>query len=266
MRNRRDFLSALGLSAGALALGIPATAFARERWRRRRCVPVCPAPSPCPCIEAGRAEHFGACVLACPQYVDYQANGLYYYYCNCCNIPNQHPIVPSNDPALPTTSCLQPDDNCFDMSNRCASPGPAPASSGGDAEFCYWARRRGSDDLATPVFRDGIKPASGVDLDRELRGHAPGFRVSEPYYVNYTWHSVDHTVALYDLDDPTGRVRGLGIGQEVVRPLKPNPDGTPPDVHTRADVRVSGGADFPHYHRLIKKAAPARAFHVATGK
>jgi hypothetical protein len=152
------------------------------------------------------------------------------------------------------------------MVPRGATPGPTPTSTGGDAEFCYWARRNGTNDLATPVFRDGIKPASGVDLDRELRGHAPGFRVSEPYYVKYARRSVDHTVALYDLDDPTGRARGLGIGQEVVGPLKPKPDGTPPDVHTRADVRVSGVADFPHYHRLIKKAAPARAFHVATGK
>ncbi len=268
MRNRRDFLSALGLGAGALALGIPAAAFAGGRWRRRRCVPVCPAASPCPCAEASQAEPPpGQCFLACPQYLAFQSNGLYYYYCNCCNLPNDHPYVGSSDPALPQTSCAQPDENCFDMEHRGAPPGPAPTPSGGDAEFCYWAWRKGTSELATPVFRDGIsKPASGVDMDRELRGHAPGFRVSEPYYVKYTWNSVDHTVALYDLDDPTGRVRGLGIGQEVVRPLKPKADGRPAHVHSGADVRVSGAADFPHYNRLIKKAAPARAYHVATGK
>jgi hypothetical protein len=209
------------------------------------------------------------CNLACPQYIYTQGNGTYYYYCNCCNVAG-HPIVPCSNSSLPKTDCplsgQQPDPNCFDLSNP---PGKYPVRprsfAGGDCDFYYNAWHTGTNNIACRQYRDGIaRPARGDHLDEEIRDNNPlGLTISEPYYLSYTWQGVDHTVALYDFDDQNGVYRGLGIGQEVVSPLKPLSNGTQPTPHQVSEIFPPVPvANFPHYHQVTKHGS-ARVFHVA---
>ncbi len=266
MKSRRDFLAALGLSAGAL--GLPGTARA---WfgRRRRvyCAPAyCPQCAPENVSSEDRsvrnvasAEHSAGCELACPTYLYMVSNNIYYYYCQCCTIPDEHPIVPTATPVNAPLPVLCPDgNNCFEVAPH---PPDLPAATGPAAcPFVYYARYRDARGPVSTPYIDGIDAKDAQVLHNELVSGGPnaGLNVNSLAYVRYTdSKGVTRTVALYDLSRDNAPCP-LHVGQEITgAPVA----GLKPQVITGV-TEVSG---YPHYHR-VNRAGRGPVYHVAVKK
>jgi hypothetical protein len=239
MTNRRAFLAALGLSAGAFALGLPRVVSAARGRRGAR-----PEPAPLPCACGGGSDDDRGCILACPMYLYTQANGVYYYYCQCCNILTQHVIVPTGLPSVVGVPCA--DDSCFTLPG---GPGERRRTTVETCGFAYKAKRKDLTLTATP-YQNGIPSLKKHDeLEAEVRGTK--VQVDSIDYINYD----SRKVALYALSRLPPGTCPLFIGQETS-----TDNGNP---HNAAyTVNKNPDANFPHYHQ-VTHTATGNIFHVA---
>lgn len=254
MKSRRDFLAAAGLTAGAL--GLPGTA--RAWFGRRRRVSYSPASAaPCPCA-GGEGRHGEGCVFACPQYLYVISNGMYWYYCQCCTIPNDFPIVPTPDPVtgpLPVL-CTAPNNFCFNI----LPPDHAPAPEPGDCTYAYYAKDPTTGAPVATPYINGIDPKDARLIHEELVSGGPnaGLHVNGLAYGRYVDpKGVEHLVALYDLSRENA-VCPLHIGQDVT--------GTPvANLKPQHVTDVTGVPGYPHYN-LVRRYRQGPVYHVATKK
>jgi hypothetical protein len=197
--------------------------------------------------------------LACPQYLYAVANGIYYYYCQCCTVPGQHPIVPTPtqiESQLPIL-CTDPSDDCFIIDPGIPTPDRGDS---GDCLFGYNARNSVTGAPVATSYINGIDPKDAQALHDELVSGAAnaGLDVNGLGYAKYVDSSgVAHTVALYDLSRQNAPCP-VYVGQDVtgspVGKLKP-----------LAIPRVFEVPGYPHYNR-VHLTAGGPVYHVATKK
>ncbi len=275
MKNRRGFLAALGLGAGASVLGLPATAQAwgRRRRRGRDCCDECGGFS-------GECGHCGSelarpghefrtaamqtmpCACACPQYLYFQASGVYYYKCLCCPINNTWVDASSGQsislPApCPSSSCIG---SCtsspaikYRIYNHLSAPGACefyldPDSLGPDGKTPH----------AEPFIK-GIDRKTRDELNKEIDSHpnviAKSTLVFKRRPVQYDDSGVRY-VALFDVSskDATGACDlhiGIEVSKDATITAAPQEWGIP--FKTR----------LPHYHHVYVNGFK---YHVVTGK
>lgn len=273
MKSRRDFLTALGLGAGALSLGFPGTTRAGWRWRRH-CAPPCPSRQ---CVGICECLHSQQCDIACPQYLYTYANGVYYYYCACCNTtPTDYVIVPSsvmiNCDSWPVT--CNTTDPCYGYCFNLHGLGRPPQThQTDDCAVVIHQKLKFQNPSATtdpPPSQWAMGPGGTITplawdaLEDQIRGHATQYvtvlpaKPTDAYYVQYTPpnDTKQRTVALYDITH-TGNDCHLRIGQEVASlPSSPNlqqTNGGPVD-----------NQNLPHYHQ-VTNPIDKNVYHVAVG-
>jgi len=261
MKTRRGFLAALGLSAGASVLGLPATAQAwgRRRRRGRDCCNECGAVSgECPCPKDQikvRVPYAQTTPCDCCRPIGLYATGnnVWYYYCECCPPPgNVFAASSVNYNGVYPPDCSNPS---VCLGSGCGKVSPTYMRKTKrkvvfdsfflDPDAKYKKKDDPKDYYHADAFMHGIDaPATANLLDAQNNPITPiGF-------VNYA----ERYVALYQIDGPKGL---LCIGIEVKeRPMSlfPDPIVTGPEL-----------AKLLHYNQ-VQLTENGDIFHVVTKK
>jgi hypothetical protein len=269
MKTRRGFLTALGLGAGATTWALTGTARAWGRRRRR---------SSTTCSQCGSQTlqyTSTGCACACPQYLYAQVNGIYYYYCNCCNgnVANGNVIasssayiqIPSGGVPCGNSLCIgacnrsptplekvyanhdihDPYDDCgFHLDPKALVPAGLP-----QAPPPYPPNPAPGTQLDI-AFIKGIKVQSFAELGKQI-GDNPNVisgasKVTAVDRVKYLDGSTPRYVALYDITSTNANGCPLHIGIEI--------SDTPPATAPSPDEwGIPFASGFSSYHHVYYK-------------
>lgn len=278
MKNRRGFMAALGASAGAFVLGLPATSHACGRLRRRyrNCCSQCgKVDEECSCPahpaygESGyRATSTGTvCTCACPQSLYMQSGSTYYYHATCCadlSACNASSTQLFNCPiSCPNTNCI---------GTGCSSRSPYPiyrrrlVRDTADCHFvldpkAIWFDvdpKKKHKKVPKLHFEDYANGIVAKNADELRKGFKPNedkkTKIEDAGYIKYSTDR-DLIVALFKVtregvpDECT-----LFIGFEI----RDSPSGL---VELNGKVDIPFPKDLSHYHKVTHKKT---IYHVAT--